>query len=803
MLAPSLPKGVEFKDPLAPKLYFWLNDVLKTVKGLRVYAENNEMLQKYLTHAHDGMTDLLEQVPEVSLAIREDRFLYGKDSVHVSEDRAEGLPFTFYRNAFRRLTFVRGMGRDELFSLFKAVTTDYSTFDYAGEDLVTALWRLALPHLRYLTIDAISLEAKRAESSEAREEIDRIQGDIESIVASIYNTDSNDEDIVAGVTITKEDLEALKDIRKESEEDLDALDRATARAIADLPASQIARITQELEHEDRDVLTRQTMDILIRILFSETSSRGTKDVIEVLQQLFDSLVLGQRFTHATKLVQQLRNRASSAENMQEMHIARHLLRLFAAESRVQPVLSALGEGYKTATINEVTDFLRALGSEITPLLLRSLDSLANPAHRRLLCDLIVEFGVPDVSELLEATKDAKWFVLRDVLALASQLPPESVSPLIAHAIRHEHPKVRGQAVGMLRNYGRGVADRYLVERISEDEDLEVRLSAIRVAAARHSAEVKPMLEQMLVVESLGDREPREIRMLTAAFAKIAGSDAVPVLDKILNPGFFASLKSTEAQIAAAYALGAVGTESAMMVLQKGSRSLNGKVREAVKKALARGETADLLGETPESTRIPTGDVAKRIPDQKTEPDGRREVKMFIPDATTDIGDAPKNAADVEFTVPRREDPLDRAPAFEPSVLEVKKPKSVDLHRSGPAAPHVERLNIAPEPMPSFDRIPIVQGTLVGPPVRPEPEPEPPERLELPPEPLELPPEPLELPPLRPEPERMPDNLPPPPDFDPDLQDIVLSFDEPSEVDAMTTDDEEKPPKSLTDDLTLD
>jgi hypothetical protein len=704
-LTQGLPRGVEFKDPLSPKLYFWLNDVAKTVKGLRVYAENNEMLQKYLSTAHEGLNDILTQVPEASLAVREDRLLHGKDAVHVSEDRQEGLPFIFYRNAFRRLTFVRGMARDELLQLLRAITTDYTTFDYAGEDLVTALWRLALPHLRYLTIDAISLEAKRADSPKAREDIDRIQGDIESIVAAIYNTNAADEDIVAGVTITREDLEALKEIRKETEEDLDLLDHATARAISDLPAAEVAKFALEVEREDRDGLTRETMDILIRILFRETSSRGTKDVIEVLQQLFDSLVLGQRFAHATKLVQQLRARANNAESMQEMHIARHLLKLFASESRVQPVLSALGEGYKTATIAEVTEFLRALGAEITPLLLRSLDVLGNPAHRRLICELIAEFGIPDVGVLMESVKDAKWFVLRDVLALAQQLPPENVSPLIAHAIRYDHPKVRAHAVGMLRGYGRGVADRFLAERIAEDQDLEVRMSAIRVAAARVSVESKPVLEKMLSDESLTDREPREIRMLTAAFAKIAGTDAVPVLDKILNPGFFASLKTTEAQVAAAYALGAVGSESAMMVLQKGSRSINGKVRDAVKKALMRTEgSQDLFNETPDGgSKVPTSDLPKpRIPEAKTEPDQRPERKPFIPEATTDV-DLNKNAADLDFAVGRKADPLEKAPAFEPSLAEAKKPKSVDLHKSGPSAPHVERPQLAVERMP--DRLP--------------------------------------------------------------------------------------------------
>jgi hypothetical protein len=487
---------------------------------------------------------------------------------------------------------------------------------------------------------------------------------------------------------------------------------------------------------------------------------------------------------------------------------------------VLPVLSALGEGYKTATITEVTEFLRALGAEITPLLLRSLDSLGNPAHRRLLCDMIIEFGVPEVSDLLETVQDTKWFVVRDVLTLAQQLPAESIGPLIAFAIRHEHPKVRAHAVGMLRGYGRGVADRYLAERIADDADLEVRLSAIRVAAARSSVEVKPLIEQMLSREDLSEREPREIRMLTAAFAKIAGTDAVPVLDKILNPGFFASLKSTEAQIAAAYALGAVGTESASMVLQKGARSLNSKVREAVKKALARGELSqDLLGETPESgTKAPTGDLTKaRIPDAKTEPDG---TKPLIPNAITDVDErAQKHAPDVEFYVPRKTDPLDKAPAFQPTLVEAKKPKTVDLHRSGPAAPHVVRPNIEPERIPdripnTYDLPPPERVPLFDPepPRAPVPPPEPEPIVLLDPIPLELDPisndlepasmlEPVTLVPDAAPLELEPDPMaiePLAPDFEPALEDVVFSFDASEEQT-----DEQEPKSPLTDDLTLE
>ena len=693
LMAQSLPKGVTFSDPLSTRIYFWLNDVAKAIKGLKVYAENNETLQKYLSQAFFGLEDLLTEQTELTLAVREDRFLYGKDAVHTNADREEGLPFIFYRNAFRRLTFVQGMTSEEFHSLLRAITEDYSSFDYAGEDLVTALWRLSLPHLRYLTIDAITVEAKGAKDSDEREEIDRIQGDIESIVATIYNSvTASTEDIVAGVTITKEDLEAFKEIRDEAEDDLDLLDHATARAITNVAARELAALRHELESEDKDELTRRTMDVLIKVLFLETTSKDAKGTLDALQQLFDALVLGQRFAHATELVRKLQVMATDAEVMQEMHMARHLLRLFSSESRVQPVLNTLGEGYKTATIGEVTDFLRALGPDITPHLLRALDTLSNPAHRRLVCDLIVEFGVPDVRELMSAAKDSKWFVVRDILGLAQRLPDGSAAPLIANAIQHEHSKVRATAVGMLRSFGRGTADRLLAERIEQDDDLEVRLSAVRVAAARGTVEAKPALERLLQAEFLSSREDREVRMLTAAYAKIAGPEAIPVLDKILNAGFFASLRSGEAQVAAAYALGAIGTEAAMATLGRATRSLSGRVREAAKKALGKVDGQEASDETSPKTTEAASTQKSKIPNFATEPEARPDLSrtmLSIPDVKTELGREES-----------KDDPLAAAPAFAPSMPGESKTETVDLHRSGPAVPRVQTPHRAPERIPS-------------------------------------------------------------------------------------------------------
>lgn len=697
--APPPGKGQDWRDPISAEIHAWLNDFVKAAKAHRVYAENNEMLVRFVDRAHQGLQAILHKVPELSLSVREDRLLYGKDPVHINNNREDGLPFVLYRNAFRRLTLVSGIERDEVTKLMRALVTDYSNFDYAGEDLVTTLWRLALPHLRYLTIDALSSSVVGHRSVEERADIDRIQGSIEDIVAAIYQTNADDDDIVAGVSITKEDLEALKDVRQESQEDLDLLDRETSRAIAVVAPEELRNVQAYLSADTRDALVRRLMDVLVRILFKEQSARESALTIDLLSQLFDSMVVGHRFLHATELISRLRHYAEHSQSMQELHIARHLLRMFASESRVAPVLGALNEGYKSTNLNELIGFLRALGPGITPHLVGALDNLVAPAHRRLICDLVVELGVPDVPILMEKASAAKWFVFRDVLGLAQHFPSARIAGLILAALRHEHPKVRAQAVGMLRGYARGTADKLLVECFG-DADLEVRMTAYRVAAMRRSFDARAAFERIFREEDLSIREPKELRSMTASYAAIAGVEAVPALDALLNPGILASFKDPEPQIAAAMALGSLSTDAAEAALSRGSRTLNPRVREAVKRAQARHEGTDDL----EQRRLAKSELIDLPTPEPEEPSGYTIHPALRPEAPSPTPLPNLNAADVSFSARSGGvgDPLVNAPDFRVPTSDLETAPALSespLLRPRPVMPHATRLEGTVDTMP--------------------------------------------------------------------------------------------------------
>ena len=87
-----------------------------------------DILSQFMDRAHAQLEAIHAELPELTLTVREDRLFFGRDAVHVNNDRQEGIPFILYRNAFRRITFVHGMGKEELLEFLASLSIDFGNW---------------------------------------------------------------------------------------------------------------------------------------------------------------------------------------------------------------------------------------------------------------------------------------------------------------------------------------------------------------------------------------------------------------------------------------------------------------------------------------------------------------------------------------------------------------------------------------------------------------------------------------------------------------------------------------------------
>ncbi|MBI2377118.1 MAG: hypothetical protein HYV07_24165 [Deltaproteobacteria bacterium] len=620
----SLPIDSRFHAEISPLLADTILAMVRAGKALRVYDVNNQMLVQQLERAYSMLDRVLQFLPEFTLVVREDRLRYERDDVHVDADREAGLPFVFYRNAFRRLTFVRGFSIQELRNLLEAANSDQSSLSMAGEDLVTALWRLSLPHLRYLTIDTLSapVETRTEAGRKKAEEVGRLQGEVDQLVAKIYrehNADVADDDMVKGASITREDLEALKDIKEETKEDLEQLDVATERRIVPVGPQDINQFHGEIVASEGQDLEFALVSVLLELLYGSRTSTDAIGVLELLDKLFETMLVGSRFDRATQLVSTLRERAESPVlDLKVLHISKLLMGFLAKPVRLAPAIEALNDSKRERGTQEVFEFIRALGSSAVPTLLSTLDDIEAPPNRKVICDLMLELGLPSGAALLDRAQRAKDATCRDILSLATNLPLNERAPLALFAARDASPRIRIAGIAMLRPYPKGLADELIAEALL-DPEFEIRLAAYRLAGGRQSEPARAVIEKRFRDEDFWDLDTRELRGLTMAYAMIGGPSAIATLDQILSPtsGVFGRSRMTEGQAAAALALGHIGTDEALEAIKRGARTVNAKLRDTCKRAFDLAVAARTKKPAPETDAeiyaIPSGpDILRAV-----------------------------------------------------------------------------------------------------------------------------------------------------------------------------------------------
>jgi len=606
-LAPTEAQSLEARR-VEPVRYF-AAAFSKAVKSYNLYARNNEALLKFLDDAHRHSQSAFEAVGDLELNVRRESLTCAGQVVLEDPDRETGIPFRLFREGVRRFTLEIGLEQAELNQVIEILAKPPMSGDL-DDDLVSNLWRAAVPHVRYVTLDVYAVTASAdGESPEEDQEQEEIRQDLDRLLSAIYQGAASEEDGVKAVNISSDDLVALATLGDEREEETSRIGQATARAIFNVGEDLVDKLQQEIAAEKEADLLELTYDVLLGVLFRVKSGAESQKVIQEILNLYDSLLLSRDFNSAGALVKRMHDLAQGGD-LKNLAIVGQLLKLIGTEQRLAQVTVAINDGM-VASASQVLPLLHALGEGVVPIFLSLMPGIQQPQHRRLLCDMMVEVRPPTIEMIRGYWGQADWFIDRDLLYLAQRSGDPGAIQFVLEGCEHPHARVRQQALGMLQQLPTGPADAKLVAAL-QDDDQGVRITAVRTLMARRATSVGQRLHSIVVSEDFEGRDQGEQRTFLVAFANLAGSAAVPVLDQILNGsqlgqggGFLERLRSKveatmqdladpkiELRCAAAVALGSIMTPDAAEALHKGARSREKEIKDVCERTLVkrRGES---------------------------------------------------------------------------------------------------------------------------------------------------------------------------------------------------------------------
>lgn len=539
----------------------------KAIRARRLYQENNPVFQGFVANARRAFTRLWAALPSLTVAVEEGGFrCFGKD--FPSKEGREGMPFLFYRDGVRVLTFLPGF-EDEIDLFVAVIDRARQMGPKATDDIVTLLWEEEFSSFQYSYVDLLADVLSVPGASE------RPHGQIERqrLEHAIEGTEFEavPPAVEAGAPPVSQAV-ALESF---------------VETTYFLEPDEAERLQQQAEAEWR----RDVRSAVLDALFDRLEDAAVKDlhaeILRVLGQLLPAFLGRGDLRNATTIVVEVGGLLGRSElSGEERTEAERLLRELNDPQVLNQFLGSLEDGTIDPAVSDLALFLSYLGADSLPLLLRATERSESARLREKLAAALGDLAMKHAAALVGLIAAPDEGVAHAAAYQAGLLKLKPAVPPLLVMYRKADVKGRRRAIETLA----AVADATALETVQEalrDDDREVRIAAAHALAAMRNPAALPALRAAVRGRGLREADLTEQIAVFEAFGAVAAEGDIELLDSLLNGRRLLGRASPETRACAAMALGAVGTPTARASLVKSAKDPQPIVRNAVSKALAR------------------------------------------------------------------------------------------------------------------------------------------------------------------------------------------------------------------------
>jgi HEAT repeat protein len=543
----------------------------KAVRARRLYAANNPAYQAFLAALRSTITNLWDGSYSLSVIVEEHAFRWNDHSFTVGEGR-ETLPFQFYKDGIRGLTFLPGFEQEVerfLDVLARARHIDASSAD----DMVTLLWEQEFGSLLYNYVDAL------AEGLEVPQGTPLKLGNIELTLVSADVTGSDQSQPMPPAVQKGEPPVAQAISRDDFEETLYFLE-----------PSELDYLRSELAKEmERDIKADVLNALFDRL--EDPMPKRQAEILGICRQLLPAYLASGDLRSASKILIELNGvlEARDALGPAQAAEAQEIFAELSDPGVLNQLLKSLEEGAIDPAGDELAIFLRYLKPVALAPLIRAVETTRIAELQLRLRAAIEGLGRAHPQILTELLKSDDETVVVGAARLVGQIGLTPAVSQLAGLLKHPSGAVRRAVVEALVQIKSGAALDALQSAL-EDAEREVRIAAARGLGTLRYQPARSRLEQVLQGKIVRDADLTEKIAFFEAFGAVANAESVAMLDKLLNGKSLFRKESPELRACAAMALGKVGTPASRASLERASTDQNPMVRNAVQKAM-RQETA--------------------------------------------------------------------------------------------------------------------------------------------------------------------------------------------------------------------
>lgn len=550
----------------------------KTYFLAKIYPPENPSVKTALDLFDRELRKYLDEYEELIIEVGEFSFSYKGEVVFQDIEKKKSLPFLFYKDGIRELSFHKGLDEKELQDFFRTLK-EVSDLPPEDTDVVSAIWEKGFVYIRHFAVD----EYLDSDIKEEREKISPI--DRKKFSEGKLSLTPEDEREV----ITKRHVLSLQPGDEEGEVGDEGGGGDTLAPATQVPAMKkddLPEIESMLSRSRQTAPLTELITLLFELLFFEEKDEQFSTILGLLDESYQKVMKKGNFARALSIlskIQELKEVVSSKSEERAKLLDRILNR-----TREASYIDSLKKLYLDGQVEDFDSFfqyLEVLGPSAFPVVATVWEVSRFPFSRQKASNFLKEMGKQDLGALLNLARRSKPSLAKEIINILVETGDRKEISHLDDFINHQNKEIRIEVIQALGKTGDEASNKILIKFLS-DKDEEVRTRAAMNLTYVGDKSTLDYVMQVAQQKDFKDRNRLEKKAYLTFLASTKSAEVNDFLRSILKKrSIFTRTKLNETRLCVVSALEAAATREALEILKEGAKIRNKAIRSACKRTL--------------------------------------------------------------------------------------------------------------------------------------------------------------------------------------------------------------------------
>ncbi|HVR76387.1 MAG TPA: HEAT repeat domain-containing protein [Planctomycetota bacterium] len=427
---PGRARGADLPEESAPPFLSEVKDFIRLLvvaeKNYQLYPVKGKVVQQSLQSLFASLVTFHREADQsLAISVAEYEILYEDVVVLHDDKRAKSLPNRLYKDAVKRITFLRDVTIEEL-SDFLSCFKDSRHADDVEDDFGTLFWEKDCTHI----------------DLEITDEFNEDEADAEIVLPSTTFASNFDPERFG---IGDEEADELREM---------VSNRRTANPDGDstfeLTQEEVERIGQLTIEEKAYFPLYDFVEILLEFIAQGHDAKRLNQAIKLIRTIIFALIESLDFEHATGLLTRLTaGDHPGITDAHRLHLT-EMARSLCDKATLQTISTFLKENAEIPRSHDVFSLMKAMHRDVVP---HFCEFLTLQQHIPGITDVLLHLGVGCSGIFAEYLTNPEPMVVRAIIHVLLKTDREGAVQRIAIALKHPDEGVRLQAAKSMMEFG--------------------------------------------------------------------------------------------------------------------------------------------------------------------------------------------------------------------------------------------------------------------------------------------------------------------------------------------------------------